>query len=291
MVRITEIQATLDQKEHEYIALDERLWQDEVLSAPLNKKAWVLQEMTLSPRVIHFAKNQVFWSCSQLHACESFSLGFPPHRYLLQSVSGSKKCRNLDSMQALLENEFDRCQRGFIAGKEILYGRWFEDNEPYVLEGARDFVDDGFAEQSKYVRRRVDPDFRCRIWQSIVTDHSSRKLSFRKDKAMAILGVADEMQRRYNTTYIAGLFQEGLPNDLLWICPTTARQNVWSQVPSWSWLRLDGKIKFLCDEGINAPKVEILGSSCNPDYANPGGPIIHGSIRLRGRLARGLIDR
>jgi len=31
--------------------------------APLNQRAWVLQEQWLSARTLHFAKDQLFWSC------------------------------------------------------------------------------------------------------------------------------------------------------------------------------------------------------------------------------------
>ncbi|KAI9876901.1 MAG: hypothetical protein M1830_005327 [Pleopsidium flavum] len=33
--------------------------------APLNQRAWVLQEMLLSRRIIHFTENQIYWSCLQ----------------------------------------------------------------------------------------------------------------------------------------------------------------------------------------------------------------------------------
>ncbi|KAK3357798.1 heterokaryon incompatibility protein-domain-containing protein [Lasiosphaeria hispida] len=38
---------------------------NEVLNSPLNKRGWTLQEMVLSTRIIHMAKDQWYWQCCQ----------------------------------------------------------------------------------------------------------------------------------------------------------------------------------------------------------------------------------
>ena len=48
-----------------------------VEDAPLNGRAWVLQERLLSWRTIHFATEQVIWDCDTTTACESFPHGVP----------------------------------------------------------------------------------------------------------------------------------------------------------------------------------------------------------------------
>jgi hypothetical protein len=50
-------------------------WMQGVEWASLNKRGWVLQERVLSRRVLHFAKEQVFWECRQLRASESLLWG------------------------------------------------------------------------------------------------------------------------------------------------------------------------------------------------------------------------
>ncbi|KAI0438976.1 heterokaryon incompatibility protein-domain-containing protein [Xylaria telfairii] len=47
------------------------LWQDEVLGRTLYTRAWVFQERLLSPRILHFSRNQIFWDCATLSACET----------------------------------------------------------------------------------------------------------------------------------------------------------------------------------------------------------------------------
>ena len=66
-----------------YLCLDETAWKRRIDRAPLNKRGWVLQERLLSPRIVHFAYDQIWWSCVELpHASESFpggtSTGFWP---------------------------------------------------------------------------------------------------------------------------------------------------------------------------------------------------------------------
>ena len=47
------------------VIVPQYLWQNDVDKAPLNKRAWVLQERILSPRTIHFGRNQLLWECRE----------------------------------------------------------------------------------------------------------------------------------------------------------------------------------------------------------------------------------
>ena len=59
-----------------YTLLDYDYWKRLVLDEPLIRRAWVVQERLLAPRVLHFGSKQVFWEC-QLDASEDFPLGLP----------------------------------------------------------------------------------------------------------------------------------------------------------------------------------------------------------------------
>lgn len=60
-----------------YCFIDVWLWKREVRDAPLNHRAWVLQERMLSARVLHFGKDQLFWECHEMEASETFPFGLP----------------------------------------------------------------------------------------------------------------------------------------------------------------------------------------------------------------------
>jgi Heterokaryon incompatibility protein (HET) len=54
-----------------YDLVPQRFWEHGVTGAPLHQRAWVVQERTLAPRVIHFGKTQLFWECHELVSAHS----------------------------------------------------------------------------------------------------------------------------------------------------------------------------------------------------------------------------
>jgi Heterokaryon incompatibility protein (HET) len=54
---------------------DLSFWERKVDDASVNKRAWVLQERLLAPRVLHFCEDQIAWECSHLDAAESLPHG------------------------------------------------------------------------------------------------------------------------------------------------------------------------------------------------------------------------
>jgi hypothetical protein len=49
-----------------------KLWLDNFMVEPLNRRAWVVQERVLSPRVLHFTSSQLVWECNERILCEKF---------------------------------------------------------------------------------------------------------------------------------------------------------------------------------------------------------------------------
>lgn len=60
-----------------YAVVDDLSWHRDINEAVLNHRAWVLQERLLSPRVVHFAAEQISWECSHLRGNESWPAGIP----------------------------------------------------------------------------------------------------------------------------------------------------------------------------------------------------------------------
>jgi hypothetical protein len=63
-----------------YVCYDGSARRRRIDGGPLNKRAWVLQERLLAPRVVHFAYDQVWWECLHVRACESFPEGIREER-------------------------------------------------------------------------------------------------------------------------------------------------------------------------------------------------------------------
>ncbi|KAI9767501.1 MAG: hypothetical protein M1839_004489 [Geoglossum umbratile] len=62
----------------EYCCFDEADWECHVDNGHVNSRAWVCQEYLLSPRIINFSEDQLFWECHELKASEQFPGGIPP---------------------------------------------------------------------------------------------------------------------------------------------------------------------------------------------------------------------
>jgi len=59
-----------------YVSIDDHAWRNYVERAPLNSRAWVVQERVLARRTVHFACDQMWWSCKTLPtSCEQMPTG------------------------------------------------------------------------------------------------------------------------------------------------------------------------------------------------------------------------
>jgi hypothetical protein len=62
-------------KSVEHLCVNSSRWRDNIDDAPLNKRGWVTQERSLSPRVLHFAAGEIFFECQRVRASETFFEG------------------------------------------------------------------------------------------------------------------------------------------------------------------------------------------------------------------------
>jgi hypothetical protein len=65
-----------------FYVFESRYIEEHMLETPLNRRAWVMQEQQLSPRLLHFGKHQLFWHCwgdpgGRGQACETLPKGTP----------------------------------------------------------------------------------------------------------------------------------------------------------------------------------------------------------------------
>jgi hypothetical protein len=62
----------LDKYSVPHVLFDPLIVTRQIEDAPLNSQGWVLQERLISPRVLHFGAEQVFWDCQSCVASEAF---------------------------------------------------------------------------------------------------------------------------------------------------------------------------------------------------------------------------
>ena len=78
-----------------YECIDRDLWFRNISDSPLGRRAWVVQERLLAPRVLHFGRGQLFWECNALKACELYPDGLPDKADLLSTAE--LKCQEITS--------------------------------------------------------------------------------------------------------------------------------------------------------------------------------------------------
>jgi hypothetical protein len=106
-----------------YDLVHKRAWKIRVDDAPLNRRGWVLQERFLSPRILHFGKDQLLWECQEMQIAESISFvdslsicsnrtdGSCPYRNLLTLDTSipAERCLARDAWYELIE-QYTRSQ-------------------------------------------------------------------------------------------------------------------------------------------------------------------------------------
>jgi hypothetical protein len=68
------------------------LFEQNVTNSPLFARGWVVQEHILAPRILHFTKQQLFWECTELQACESLPAGVLDTKKMRQKKLGIDVC-------------------------------------------------------------------------------------------------------------------------------------------------------------------------------------------------------
>ncbi|KAL6248595.1 hypothetical protein RBB50_004850 [Rhinocladiella similis] len=217
-------------------------WQRDVDAQPLLSRAWVTQEITLAPRVVHFSGVELYWECEQKRACESFPDGIP----------------------------------NFTAEKLTM-------SRPPQVPSWIKINDDNFPLHE--------------IWTTIVNAYSRASLTYPdKDKLIAISGIARILGMSADQ-YLAGLWKNGLVEQLLWVVATEAEPGAVRtseyRAPSWSWASIDGEVHLETPtlQRLQEAMVEVLDADTTPLVRDDRfGLIESGTIRLKGILAHAQVS-
>ncbi|KAF3035217.1 hypothetical protein E8E12_003757 [Didymella heteroderae] len=203
--------------------LDASFWFDRVDDAPVNRRAWVLQERLMSPRVLHFCHDQVAWECCGFDAAEGQPEGMPNFQLTPGGII------NEESRLKGLEVKSD--------GARLRTMRLANYNEPDRHLGSLRYA--------------------LELWRRIVEVYSKTHITNSEDKLIALSGMAKLMAgkigRNRPARYAAGLWEPLLECQLLWRV-----EPVWRDVgeyfenlsttpeiyraPSWSWASVDAQM-------------------------------------------------
>ncbi|KAK3903569.1 heterokaryon incompatibility protein-domain-containing protein [Staphylotrichum tortipilum] len=221
---------------------------------PLLARAWGYQERLLAPRVLHFGPQELFWECMQTLACECGGI------------------RETDNQH--MGGYAHRDTTGQLPPKVSHYAA--------LHVGGRGGAGGGKSKIAADKRRKK----LLARWQEMVEEYTNRALTFSADRLPAFAGVAAEMVDALGMRYLAGQWQEVLPQALLFERTRVndvprLRVDEARPAPSWSWTSVDEPVHFW---------IPLAGS---PEWANP---VVHAKVlEVRsvpaGRDERGRVKR
>ncbi|KFY31014.1 hypothetical protein V493_01478 [Pseudogymnoascus sp. VKM F-4281 (FW-2241)] len=134
------------------------------------------------------------------------------------------------------------------------------------------------------------------IWHSVVEESTARDLTYATDRLPALSSLA-MMLPFPKGDYLAGLWQNSLMDDLLWLNPigdvsweldnnsdTSTRLDTLPPLknyriqgeyaPSWSWASVSAPVAFNIESSRDiTPEWRVTGARCMPITANPFGPV------------------
>lgn len=166
----------------------------------------------MSPRILHFTRDQVYWECSEMYANELYPAG------LLREVRGK------DPLEYRL------------AGKAALLECTGNIDRPF----SRDIPHE--------TRTILEEACRCWLWTTVISWYSERALTYRSDILPALSGIAKHLAPLLGSTsqrYVAGMWRDQcMFAQLAWYTwsPSKAKR---LPGPTWSWVTTDEPIRFI----------------------------------------------
>ncbi|KAJ2901407.1 hypothetical protein MKZ38_001889 [Zalerion maritima] len=236
-----------------YFLIDVDVWRS-VNDLPLNRRAWVLQERLLSPRILHFTASQIFWECREETSCEAVS-----HLH--------DKVFRINPIDKTTE-EFDHM------GLDILID---ELETKAGSEGRRGTFSRRFRE----------------AWVLFVEYYSRCGLTMDQDKLVAINGVVRAVEEASGERFYAGLWKSQMPASLCWHAERppgganveNEKPREW-RAPSWSWACLNVAAPH-CIPGRTRDVAKVLDVSASRRI---NGELGSANIRLSGALFTAVLD-
>lgn len=125
-------------------------------------------------------------------------------------------------------------------------------------------------------------------WYKLVELYSARRLSFEKDRAAAIYGLAMKFQRCRSDRYVAGTWSADIHAGLLWVTDSRSDDSNRNAAlrPSWSWLTAKAPVHFIGYLSWS-PKAEIEIVNIEQGLAFASDQTPH--LRINGFFVEGLL--
>ena len=221
----------------------------QMYQAPLSSRAWCLQERLLSPRVLHYMSDQLFWECRELEACEVFPQGFSVD-YNSYSAKGTVNFKRV----------FKALEPGAYVSKN---------DEGFVMYGKTPYTDWQFILETYSNANLTKPTDKLVAIAGLVQEWAVRS----QDTYLAGLWKNDIHRQ---LLWHSQLLQERL-----------RKRSTPYRAPTWSWASMDAVVyNEIVDESLSdcVPISNFVRAEVEPSGPDPMGALLSASITLSGPL-------
>ncbi len=148
----------------------------------------------------------------------------------------------------------------------------------------------------------------ARLWRTMVSSYTALNITQHGDRLPAMAGLAKHMAARRKSAYRAGLWEDALLDDLLWLpggdSSSKPPRPVPRAAPTWSWASTGYFVQY--NDGIILWDLEIEESMDREPYqhfakveecavvaegVDEFGMVSQGRLRISGRVATGVLER
>ncbi|KZL77380.1 hypothetical protein CT0861_11256 [Colletotrichum tofieldiae] len=156
----------------------------------------------------------------------------------------------------------------------------------------------------------VNPSVAFEQWRAIVSEFSTRRLSYGSDKLPALSGLASVIHEKTGSPYLAGLWKDNFVRDLNWYSPSRTLDKLDDAnaeatdgycAPTYSWASANGLINFFQGSfAVSHPgtppstkwiaKSSLVDAKTVVDGSNPLGRVKSGYATLRGHISQALLE-
>lgn len=207
-----------------YTCVPQDLFERTIDLAPVNDRAWVMQERLLSRREIVFSQHQIFWECRSRKTCEMFPDQIPKD-----------------------PSDIVPCTLGYFNEKYEAF--LFSVIDTTVLQQQ--------ANRSCSLTSQADKTRLLRVWRELLKRYVSCGITYTSDRLIAINGITKYFEQALDDKCVFGLWRSQPPFQLIFLYLSNkdsqedyAEGN--QQVPSWSWARHEQKLQLAPE--INDPE-------------------------------------
>ncbi|KAH8782076.1 heterokaryon incompatibility protein-domain-containing protein [Hyaloscypha finlandica] len=213
---------------------------------PLLSRGWAFQERILSPRVLHFCKDELLWECREESICECGSLPALPETKKQSYVPRNETAPRWTFGRKTWRRAFGKIKITMFRRKKTSPKRQRLSRIAALLPRKHSFPGPMiYQEEASNVTNPEKLDA-AENWHRVIEQYSSLSLTKQTDRLPALSGLSIRSSPVLGE-YLAGLWKHSLVSDLLWRINELEHDIVRPTeyiAPSWSWASVTGPASF-----------------------------------------------